>query len=545
HRSTARATAAEPALWDAATGSSRRQYGPYPDGPREPSGTGCAIVDAVEPVVSLEQLEHLLALEHESEQLDYKRGCDLKDKRAIVELAKDVAAMQIAGGYIVIGADDRGRPVPPGVLPGQERMYDEANLRPKLSHWLSEPFELRTAVHPVEDCTFALIYVVPREDGFCIFSDDGKYHDGQTEQILFRKGEVFVRHGTVNERWRQTDIDRIRKNLTAREKQRWRAELREELIELGIARDAQLLITGPAASFTWRLDTATFDSATLELFRRDDDIPLQRLLNEAATDAAPLIDAGDLDELGTLVGRVTSVAAQAIAYRRLQWFDRAVDALATIYRLGFDAHGLRRSDDKAEDLWLIVIEHLLGLGALAVRQAEWRAVRTITVRPPGERDEYYPTWLRHGLTMAARGNKFGSGLTAKSLVTLAAERVVALPALRPDVATEDERLVTSICQFDILAALTIIGTTGRLDSKGWYTNFARFYSSRSEPIVQQLLHDEEMRAVLFPRPDADLASALREIDRMAASEGVRFSGWQGFCTDQVRAFLGANAPPAP
>lgn len=496
----------------------------------------------MEPQVTLEQLEYLLALGHESEQLDYKRSCDLTSKRGVVELAKDVAAMQLAGGYIVVGADDQGVLVPPGLLPDQHRMFDEANLRPKLARWLPEPFELRTAVHTIDACTLAVIYVVAREEGFCIFSSDGKYPVGEAEKILFRIGEVFARHGTVNERWRQADIDQIRKNLVAREKERWRAELREELVDLGLARDAQQLIAGPAANFTWRLDTPTFDSATLELFRRNDDIPLQRLLNDAAADASPLIGSGDTEELSALIGRVTSIAAQATTYRRTEWFDRALDGLSSIYRLGFDAHGQRRSDGKAEDLWLLVMEHLLGLGALAVRKADWRAVRAITVQPPGEADDYYPTWLRHALTMAARGGQLRSGTGTKSLVTLAAERVGLLPALHPDVAVDDDRLLTSICQFDLLAALTIIAATQSLDQKGWYTNFARFYTSRSEPAVKRLLSDEEMRSVLFPRPDSELAAALREVNRMASSEAVGFSGWHGFASEQVDRFLQANQP---
>lgn len=178
-------------------------------------------------------------------------------------------------------------------------MFDEANLRATLAKWLPEPFELRTAVHLLGHATLAVVNALPRPDGFCIFRDDGKYFDGTAERTVFRRGEVFARHGTVNERWRQADVGRIRQNLVAHEKDRWREELRAELVELGIARDAEQLITGPAANFTWRLDRATFDAATLELFRRDDDIPIQRLLNEAAADAAPLIDADDFDSMLT------------------------------------------------------------------------------------------------------------------------------------------------------------------------------------------------------------------------------------------------------
>ncbi len=35
---------------------------------------------------------------------------DLGGERTAVELAKDVAAMQVEGGFIVVGADDRSHP---------------------------------------------------------------------------------------------------------------------------------------------------------------------------------------------------------------------------------------------------------------------------------------------------------------------------------------------------------------------------------------------------------------------------------------------------
>ena len=492
--------------------------------------------------VSLEQLVHLLEVGHESEQLDFKRVCDLGDAKAAMEIAKDVAAMQVAGGHLVIGADDNGTPVPPGVPSSQRQFFDEANLRPKLAKWLPEPFELHSAIHTIGDCTFALIYVSPNSDGFCIVKADGKYRDGNREHFVFRRGDVFARHGTSSERWQQSDIARIRRNMASSLKEAWRSELTEELGQLGIARGAQRLVEGPAASFTWRLDTPTFDSATLELFRRNDDIVLQRFLNEAVGDVVSLVDEGQWDDVATLIGRVASVAAQALTYRRSEWFDRGLDAMYSIYGVGFDGTGNPRNDGKAEDLWLVLVEHLLGLGALAVRQGAWTAVRSITVRPPGDAGEYYPTWLRHGLTMAVRANKLGSGQNNKSLITLGVERVAAMPALRPDAGIDDDRVITSICQFDILAAITIIGATNSLSTSGWYTNFARFYTSRTEPIVKRLIDEPEMRAVLFPLSDDDLAGALREIDRMATNEGARYSGWHGFNSRTVQELLEEHPP---
>ena len=53
----------------------------------------------VEPVVNREKLRELLALETEYPTLDLKSGCDLSEKREEIELAKDVGAMSVEGGF--------------------------------------------------------------------------------------------------------------------------------------------------------------------------------------------------------------------------------------------------------------------------------------------------------------------------------------------------------------------------------------------------------------------------------------------------------------
>ncbi len=140
------------------------------------------------PGVSEEQLTYLLGLGHESAGVDFKTTLDPRQKRDLVELAKDVGAMQVDGGYIVIGADDQGRPVPPGVPAANLPLFDEANLRPKLAKWLPDGFEIRTVSHTLADCTFVLIYVIPTPGGFCIFKADGQYPDGKDTKTVFRKG---------------------------------------------------------------------------------------------------------------------------------------------------------------------------------------------------------------------------------------------------------------------------------------------------------------------------------------------------------------------
>jgi hypothetical protein len=87
-----------------------------------------------------------LAEGQESETLDFKSFCDVSKHDELLELVKDIAAMQIEGGYIVIGADDYGKPT--GQVPSHHEVTCKlASLRAKVSKYLAEPLVLRSRVH--------------------------------------------------------------------------------------------------------------------------------------------------------------------------------------------------------------------------------------------------------------------------------------------------------------------------------------------------------------------------------------------------------------
>jgi hypothetical protein len=161
--------------------------------------------------VNLQALISLLGLQSERDWLDYKGQCDLSKKRDLVELTKDIGAMMMVGGYIIIGADDQGQPAGGVAHP---ELFDPATLHAKLAKYLPTPFEVRSAVHEHSGQSYAIIYVRSHHDGFCIFAADGKYEDAQGHtRTVFRAGDVFARHGTRSERWHQTDIELIRQRL--------------------------------------------------------------------------------------------------------------------------------------------------------------------------------------------------------------------------------------------------------------------------------------------------------------------------------------------
>lgn len=163
--------------------------------------------------VSVEALANLLAVQAERDWLDYKQQCDLSTARDVIELAKDVGAMVITGGYVVVGADDGGRPSGDVQRP---ELFDAATVHAKLAKYLPKPLEVRSATHRYQGQCYAVLYVAPHQDGFCVFEREGTYQDpGGQRQTVFRPGDVFARHGTRSERWQQNDIVVIKRQLRA------------------------------------------------------------------------------------------------------------------------------------------------------------------------------------------------------------------------------------------------------------------------------------------------------------------------------------------
>lgn len=453
--------------------------------------------------------------------------------------AADIAAMQseALGGYIVVGADDHGAVVS-DLTPELAKLFDEATLRAKLTKYLAEPLNVRSAQCAIDGNTVVLIYVGPNEHGWAIFRVNGEYRDQHgKDKCVFRIGEVFVRHGTASERWKPEDQARLIKQIVARHKDAWSAELREHLTAITTtAQSVQQLQALPAEALTWQLDASTFDELVLELIRRGDDIPLRRMLGQAPKEASALLRE-DQDELRRLLDRLTSMAALAIQYERPEWLTRILAALVRIYEHGLNEHGFDPEDLPSTWLWLDVVSRVYGLGGLAVRLRSWEAIRPLADRrPDGEPFSHYGSWLRHALTQAARRGLFES--TAKSGLLARAHNVVrTIETLHPDCAADDEVVLDSLCQFDLYGAVVVIGERGDLDSGNFYPSFGRYYMQRTLPAFVRIVTDSAVRRQLFGGSDTLLADAIVEINRVAHSEGFSISGWAGIADQRVVRFV--------
>jgi len=506
----------------------------------------------MEPVVTEEKLRGLLAEQCEHPELDYKTTLNLGRGQAkdLLELAKDVAAMQsnVEGGYIVVGVDDRGAPL--GLALDLVRAFDESTLRPKLEKYLTAP-KIQCQVHEIDGKALALIYVAPNPYGWCVVHTDGEYSDpanGKMRQV-FRHGDVLVRHGTSSELWNDADRDRIVAQVVARRKEQWRREFSAEFAaQADLTRTVDRLAGQPSTAVSWVLDADTFDELVTELFRRDDDVPLRKVLNNAVRDATRLFAAVEGEhkgqaDLDRLLDRVTAYAALAIEYDRPRWVEHAVSALERLYELGFDNEGVDQKELRVVRLWFDIITRVYALGALAVRKQAWREVKLLADRRPDDQAfDYWGSWLRHAFTMAAHARIFETEEKA-GLLARAHNTIREIAALHPDRDAAHGSILNSLCQFDVYGCLVVIGERGSVRSKNFYPNFSRYLTPRSAPAFDTMVTNTAVRTELFDGDDQLLAQALQELIYRAGREGIMYNGWDGLESRQVEEFLIRNLPP--
>jgi hypothetical protein len=511
--------------------------------------------------LSDEKMQELLSLKAEYPTLDFKTELDLATTEGVVELAKDVGAMQVDGAYVIVGVDGQGEPT--GRLDEADmRLFDEANLVPKLRKYLPEPLELRTRIVERDGHKVILISVGPHPSGFAIFQADGTYERKGKEVVRFRAGEIFWRDGTRSVRLTQPGFERIVARRIAAAKHAWIDEQQEirrrERAELEAAYESRSAAAAPLGAVNIDLETSVLTTAALELVRAGDRIPLQHLLMDAVARARALIEADEVEaELGDVVDKLTCLAATFLVYGQTQWLGATIATLSEIFTLGFgdepnsDRFGLSTfipPTDKGPRTWLLIIERIYALGALAVRRRDWGAVRTLTLQLPEKIDEYYGNWLRFALTMSSRAQHLSEQQDGREIHISLLSRVLSdtghLACVRPD-GVDDDQYLTTLAQFDVLSNLVAVDGSGRADDRVFYPNFARFRQTRIQPVVDRIVDDPEMREILFPRNDGDLALALTEIAKTAQQIGFRYDGFWSWDRTPVGEFISAHPPEQP
>jgi hypothetical protein len=552
-------------------GPERRGLGPDARGADGASiGTVPSTIDAMaiillttpivlDAIVSIEKLVELLSYQTEYPELDFKRSIDLASKDGFLEFTKDIGAMEVRGGYIVVGVDGSGAPTD-DMKDCDPADFDEAKLVPRLRKYLPDPIELRVGVHELEGNTVVLIYVGRHPHGYAIFHTDGQYEKNGKPVIKFRVGEAFWRDGTRSVRITQQGMEEIFARRLTEAKVAWLEDhqqmLRQGQAEIEAAYASRQRADAPLGAVSLDLSVGELTLAALELVRANDRIAIRHILNDAVARAREVIERDEIEtELADVLDKLTCLAAMFLQYEEREWFASVITTFLQIHALPVDEFSDRRfslstgigSNEKGPRVWLLELTRIYALGALAVRLGDWEAVRNITLQRPDKMDEYWKSWLRHDHVMLGRAHHLKEEQEGRevaiSLLSLARAEISRLHCLRADgTAAEDEAILTSLAQFDFLSNLVAIDGAGEAASSIFWPSFSRFRQDRIQPAADRLLVDQEMRSQVFGRGDDDLAIALASIGKVAMNDGFRYDGFNGWEHTKVGEFVEQNLP---
>lgn len=495
--------------------------------------------------VSAERVWQLLGEGAESKYLDYKEALDLDQRRDVVELAKDIAAFSAEGGHVVVGATNEGQPSS-RFDEVHARKFDEANVRQKLSRYLAGAYDIRCAFHTRDGHWFAVIGISPSLDGLMVFRADGTYPavSGRGDEVVFRAGDVFVRDGTRSSRWQQHHVREFIERAVRKQKEAWLAEHRSEIVKSVRAAVGAEAIRIPALTFSWQVDVDGFEAALIEMLRAGDIVPIRLLVERMPREAAGLLSSSDVPQWTTVLDRAAIMAGVAIRVGVPEVERLAVEVLRWLYDDVLD-RARRGSIDlqAASDLWLRVLLRVLVVGGLAVRKRAWGAVRALAnvrIDDAIHRGASW-WWIRHAQVMATRAGLLGGGRSNRSqapvLLFQSLDVARELPPLAADLDPDDDRYLTSMAQFDFLAAASVIAEEESLELDHWYPNFSLLGAERVEPAAELLIADKEARSILFPLDDEDLAKTLASMNSAAKKEASWTSFWGDWRSAPVKELL--------
>jgi hypothetical protein len=486
--------------------------------------------------VTSETLQELLARGAETDDLDYKSSWDPSNKEEVLELAKDVAAMESLpeGGYLIIGADDRGRPS--GTFhPQNEGDFDEQRVRGKFVSLLGEPIAIRVALHDLQGNWYLLLAVSSHPAGVRVMGSDR----GTADKRAWRAGDVLVRRGTSSVRWNQHEAAALIEAVIARRREEWRREVamtaalsappRSAGGQIEIAAESPLEVVGNTVTQLLRAP----DRVGLDLFRRS---VVGRARDVAARLAASeRADSSDAEALAIeLSGHLDRLNTLAVLIARYDDEDR----LRPIFQSYQEIQGQL---DEPNYEWtvaprgqMVILLQAFVLGGALVHEGFRASIAAFARIPPRfDGNGYWSSMIDKASVLASRGGQLqdDDGRGSISPITRSEPMLVALLDRTSEFVTEDDARNVLI-RFDVFRSISTYGA-----GKSAYPFFARFFTKRAESAFAEVVVDPSSKEALFEGGDDALAGAFRAISDFAGKQETNFDGWRGFSDPNIVDFL--------
>lgn len=517
--------------------------------------------------VDQEKLDELLAVGTELTVLDYKRTLDLSKgvEKDRVELVKDIAGFSTlpSGGYIVIGVDGHGR-VETELANPNPAHFDEATLRQIAASYMDGKIALTSKAHTLAGGRVVVVlYVAAALDGLPpVMTREGSYKAAEgPPRSVFRRGDVFRRVGTSVERITHDGWGDVLAGYRQLVRGQVAADTQEVIARVAAAlrEDGALGAGGKPAVIDLGMSASDFEEAIDAALTAGNVAAVRRALRPVRGVLSTVWSDTPSEDVAETLDRVTSVAAIALLQRNMDAYELAFEVLYRSYTDGLASpstteakYGHRLA---VTTFWRDVAARVLGLLALAIREQAWSFMRPAVLRPIGG-DWVYLSWLRHGITEAARAGVLVSAETGKpsrgAVIRFARQAVAGVPALHEDVPFElvtqgfdetppdQDALLDSLCQADwAWCVIASVASGAEDDTKEFYPSCGAFFDHRVYPFAVLMTRDEPMRREVAGGPDGTVAASLVIVNRAASSEA---GGWRPWSVihGPVQAFVQAH-----
>lgn len=473
-----------------------------------------------------EKLFELLNSGGECSELDFKETLDFSKKIDELHFVKDAVSMcnRYPGGYIVIGADDDGKPSEISEQTNWSQ-FDGAVLTDKIRKYVDAPLAAISQLHDVDGHTYCLICLLSPEDGLPVpFAKLGQTADGKGRQsVVFREGEFSRRDGAQNRcieyaQWAEMlgqHDGRVRKDESKR---------MDLLVDKIIA---VLGVRGKTPPLVYGMDEHALVEALAICFEQKEDEKLARFIGQVASQFQ-----SESDALNELVG----IGAYAVAYYNDAIFIKVVDALYDCYA------SIDESKADRSTRHLKVAVACYELGAQLVRLKRWDLIAPFVNRQsPANPYSLYASWIRDCQVESVRAGLFKDA-DSGMMISVALENATKHPIVAPDCGLDSEngdlgrdRYLDLLCSFDFLYCLCVF--VSGVGTGLAYPACCAYSENRIAGVVSRFFgNDQGPRRELLPDADDDkVALGLRALYKLAGEEALRNDGRFYWGFDPTRA----------
>lgn len=188
-----------------------------------------------------------------------------------------------------------------------------------------------------------------------------------------------------------------------------------------------------------------------------------------------------------------------------------------------------------------------------MRLGHWQSLRQLILHEVRDgRPLVWTTWFRFADVWASRSGLYTADNSvlegSRTPIRSAAGHAIRLPGLRPDGVTDEDALITSVCQFDLLTNIAAnYDAMSEGPREGAFPYFAAWDEERVRPIAERLVSDWTLRRALLPAEfdDDGLADLIRQVaayaNQMSQTMGS-WGFWFGFVENKVQGLLDAHPP---